>query len=123
MGTPPPRLLTRSTLSQMPKDQNQQAEEPPDTEKMLLFLPYIKGVSEKIEHICYLLQVTPIFKSMNTRRQSTDEGEVKETGKMKKDVVYEIPCASVYIGDTGRSLQMRMKEYKYAVRAQPGHLG
>ena len=68
----------------MPKDrQNQQAEEQTDTEKKLLFLPYIKGVSVKIERICYLLQVTPIFKSMNTRRQSTDEGEVKQTGKMK----------------------------------------
>ena len=61
------------------EEQNQQAEEPPDTEKKLLFLLYIKGVSEKIERIGFPLQITPIFKSMNTLRQSTDEGEVKQT--------------------------------------------
>lgn len=39
----------------------------------------------------------------------------------KKGVVYEVPCAdyqSVYISETGHSLQMRIKEHKYAVRKQ-----
>ena len=37
----------------------------------------------------------------------------------KKGVIYEVPCAdcdSVYIGETGRSLEMRLKEHKYAVK-------
>ena len=87
----------------MPKDQqNQQAEEQTDTEKKLLFLPYIKGVSEKIERICFLLQVTPIFKSGNTPRQSTDEGEVKQTGQCEESVVYDIPYASVHLYTSAR---------------------
>ena len=85
----------------MPKDQqNQQAEEQTDTEKKLLFLPYIKGVSEKIERICFLLQVTPIFKSMNTLRQSTDEGEVKQTGQCEESCGLRYPlCICIHWWD------------------------
>ena len=39
----------------------------------------------------------------------------------KKGVVYEVPCAdcnSIYIGQTGRNLEMRLKEHQYAVKRQ-----
>ena len=38
---------------------------------------------------------------------------------MKKGAVYEVPCSNcgkVCIGETGRNLQERIKEHKYAVR-------
>ena len=38
---------------------------------------------------------------------------------LKKGVVYEVPCADcdyVYVGETGRSLEMRLKEHKYTVK-------
>lgn len=34
-------------------------------------------------------------------------------------MVYEVPCRdcnSVYVGETGRSLEMRLREHKYAVK-------
>ena len=44
----------------------------------------------------------------------------------KKEVVYEIPCQdcdSVYIGETGRSLERRITEHKYAVKTGDGKNG
>ena len=38
---------------------------------------------------------------------------------MKKAVVYEVPfpdCDYVYVGETGCSLEMRLKEHKYEVK-------
>ncbi len=37
----------------------------------------------------------------------------------KKGVVYSIPCMdcnSVYVGETGRNLEKRLKEHQYAVK-------
>ena len=40
-------------------------------------------------------------------------------GDKKQGVVYEVPCKdceAVYIGETGRNLQERIKEHKYVVK-------
>ena len=40
-------------------------------------------------------------------------------GKLRRGVVYEVPCAGcnqVYIGETGRNLSERLKEHKYALK-------
>ena len=39
----------------------------------------------------------------------------------KKGVIYEVPCAEcncVYVGKTGRSLEVRLKEHRYAVKTK-----
>ena len=39
--------------------------------------------------------------------------------EQKKGVIYEVPCADcdcVYVGETGRSLEMRLKEHRYTVK-------
>ena len=40
--------------------------------------------------------------------------------ELRRGVVYEVPCRDwnkAYIGETGRSLQERIKEHKYAVKS------
>ena len=92
----------------------QEEDETPDKEgKKQLFIPYIKGVSEKIERICHPLGVQVICKSRNNLRQSLMKVKSTRPDELKKGVVYEVPCADcecVYIGEIGRSLEMRLKE-------------
>ena len=111
-----PRPLTSCILKQT--QQSEMTTEP--EKKRILFLPYIKGISEKIE-ICFPLQVKPVFRSNYTLRQSLTKVKSTLPDDIKKGVIYEILCAdceAVYVGETGCSLMMRMKEHKYAVKSQ-----
>ena len=65
------------------------------------------------------LGVKVICKSQHTLRQTLIKVKSTRPGNRKKGVVYEVPCADcdcVYVGETGRSLEMRLKEHKYAVK-------
>ena len=54
-----------------------------------MFLPYIKGISEKISRACRLLGIQTVISSRNTLRKSL----TKLKGKMDvKGIVYSIPC-------------------------------
>ena len=113
-----PEPVTRRTLNHQRHSPPVPAETP-EMEKKLLYLSYIKGVSEKIEHICAPLGVKTIFKSRHTLRQSLMRVKSPRQEDVKTGVVYEVPCAEcnhVYIGETGRCLQKRIKEHKYAVK-------
>ena len=85
----------------------------------LLCLPYIQGVSEKIERGCRQLGVQAVFKSGNKLRQSLMRVKTPIDEDSRKGVVYEVPCgecSQVYIGETGRNLKERMRECQYAVK-------
>ena len=40
----------------------------------------------------------------------------KQRTKDKKGVVYEIPCKEVYVGETKRTLKVRLSEHRQAVK-------
>ena len=74
-------------------------------------LPYVKGVSEKIEKICKAINATTkvkaVFKPYRTMRQILMKVKNPVPAEKKKGVVYEIPCQDcpqVYVGETGRTL-------------------
>ena len=77
-----------------------------DTKK--IFLPYMKGVSERIERVCCQLNIKTVFKSSGTLRQTLMRAKNKCPEEARRDVgVYEIlcrDCNKTYIGETGRSL-------------------
>ena len=84
-----------------------------------LYLPYVQGLSEKIQTLCKKIGVRTVFKSKGTLRQLLTRVKSKRPTMKKKGVVYKIPCQdcdAVYIGETGRSLQKRLAEHKYAVK-------
>ena len=125
-----PKPLVRRTLSRTPPssskeecrvkneddDDNTEIEQP-----KILCLPYIKGVSEKIERGCRQLGVRAVFKSGHKLRQSLMRVKTAIKDEEKKGVVYELPCGKceqVYIGETGRNLKERLKEHQYAVKKE-----
>ena len=116
-----PSVFVRRVLDEPPTWNNGSAdkiEEEEESKPKVLYLPYVRGVSERIERRCRNLGVRTVFKSHNTLRQTLMNVKSRTPKECKRGAVYEIPCAdcdSVYIGETGRSLKDRIKEHKYAV--------
>ena len=78
------------------------------TPPKLLYLPYVKGVSEHIEKMCRPLGMRTVIKSASTLRSSLVKVKQARPDRKKKGVVYEVlckDCPCVYIGETGRTLE------------------
>ena len=60
-----------------------------------------------------------ISKSEHTLRQFLRKGKTTTPEAKGREVIYKVPCADcncVYDGKTGQSLEVRLKEHKYAVK-------
>ena len=91
--------------------------EPTQEFKSTAVLPYIKGVSEVLCH-CLQQGVRTVFKSDTTLRSYlVRPKDALEPGK-QEGVAYRIPCecGKVYIGETGRAMQDRIKEHDRDIR-------
>ena len=78
-------------------------------------IPYIKGTSEAIRRILNKENIRTAFRTKTTIRSILTNVKPKVPLHNKKGVIYCIPCQDcdkVYIGDTGRTLQVRQKEHK-----------
>ena len=85
----------------------------------ILYLPYIQHITEPIQRVCRKLGVKVVFRTPQTLRQQLVRLKTARPKLKKKNVIYKVPCldcTSVYIGETGRCLQVRLTEHKAAVR-------
>ncbi len=130
-----PRAFIQSAIKRIPHtdvkeeqtDKMKRGEEEREEEKpKMLYLPYVRGVSERIARKCGRIGVRPVFKSEHTLRRTLTHVKTAIPEEKKQGVVYEVPCrdcGAVYIGETGRNLQERVKEHKYAVKRQDDNNG
>ena len=85
---------------------------------LILSIPYIAGVSESIKRVCRDFDIKTAFKSGRTLRSHLTK--VKDTIPISSEssIVYSIPCScgKVYIGETTRRLEQRVKEHQDACR-------
>ena len=82
-------------------------------------VPYVRGLSERLEKVCKPLGVQPVFKPPTTLKQSLVKLKARTTQEKKKEVVYQVPCGEcdeVYLGETKRTLKVRLSEHRKAVR-------
>ena len=92
------------------------------TETKILCLPYIRGVTEKIERVCRNIKTVNlklVTKPHQTIRQTLVNVKNKVPEEKRTGVVYEVPCRDcdhVYVGETDRTLKKRLAERKQAVR-------
>lgn len=88
---------------------------PDSRKKQYLCLPYINGL-ENIKPFAKNLNVELAFKYSSTVKNML----VKNNFTKQENVgVYSIPCKDcslVYIGETGRNVETRLKEHKYAFK-------
>ena len=80
----------------------------------LVHIPYYKGTSEKIRRIGNKFNIQTSFSSRNTLRSQIVNTKPMDMIQRTKECVYNIPCGECdfsYIGETGRPLDIRLKEH------------
>ena len=82
-------------------------------------LPYIIRLSECIRRVLAPLAIQVTFCPFRTLRQELVHPKDSVPADHRKEVVYSIPCAKcpcTYIGQTGRSLDHRLREHRQALK-------
>ena len=90
---------------------------PCETERPLIaYFPYMAGVSERIRKVCRDFNIRTVFKSGPTLRSLLTKVKDPLPTTKQSNVIHEVPCTcgKVYIGETKRRLEIRLKEHKDA---------
>ena len=58
----------------------------------ILYLPYVKGLSETIQRMCRRTGVKTVFKSHGTLREMLMKVKTKIPEENRRDIVCQIPC-------------------------------
>ena len=92
--------------------------EPANEFKATAVLPYVKGLSEQLRRCLQQQGVRAVFKSETTLRSQLVRPKDTVDPAKQDGVVYRIPCecGKVYIGETGRPMQDRIKEHDRGIR-------
>ena len=82
-------------------------------------IPYIKGTSETITQILQPYNIRVAHKPITTLHQLLMNVKDKDEPNNRRGAVYKIKCCdcqATYIGETGRSLNIRLTEHKRVTR-------
>ena len=81
----------------------------------MVILPYIKGTSEQVRRILGRVNIRVAFRNKTTIRSLLTSVKPAQSSLDKTGVIYSIPykdCDKVYVGKTGRTLNVRQKEHR-----------
>ncbi|KAL9965271.1 hypothetical protein ACROYT_G029046 [Oculina patagonica] len=111
---PDGRLTTSITKTRKPNT----SAKPVAEFKSTAVLPYVKGLSEQLRRCLQQQGVRAVFKSETTLRLQLVRPKDAVDSTKQDGVVYRIPCeyGKVYIGETGRPMQDRIKEHDRDIR-------
>ena len=115
----PPKLVQHSLSKRSGKLKGSvQQDDEEDENNPVLCLPYVQGLSEKIEKQTKDINIRTVFTAKHTLRSCLMKVKTPRNSLDHKGVVYSIPCecGKEYIGETGRTLTQRMSEHKRAVK-------
>ena len=86
--------------------------------KATAVLPYVKSLSEQLRRCLQQQGVRAVFKSETTLRSPLARPKDAVDPAKQDGVVYRIPCecGKVYIGETGRPMQDRIKAHDRDIR-------
>lgn len=116
----PKRLIHRTvTHTCLPHTQlSPQPEQPQPKPVATITVPYIQGLSEAIKRVLSNLNIRVCFRPHQTLRQLLARPKDPVPQDARKGVIYKIPCRdcdSSYVGQSKRSLAVRLKEHQRAV--------
>lgn len=111
-------VIKSMTTHSSPTSTTQIQQSQPSTDKpKILVLPFVDGLYRQIERICKPLDIQPVFTSRRTLRSVLMNVKQRPTENKMRGVVYKVDCdcGYAYIGETGRTLNIRLKEHQRAV--------
>ena len=83
--------------------------------KGMVVIPYIEGVSEKLQRIFWKHKISTAVRPHNTIKNLLVHPKDKREANQMCEVVYDISCKGCdkpYIGETGRPFGTRLKEHQ-----------
>ena len=83
--------------------------------KGMVVIPYIEGVSEKLQRIFWKHKISTAMRPHNTIKNLLVYPKDKREANQMCEVVYDISCKGCdksYIGETGRAFGTRLKEHQ-----------
>jgi hypothetical protein len=88
-----------------------------------VYIPYVKGVSEKFKRIGNQYNTRTFFKTKHILRSSPMKTRPERNPQHRAQCIYSIPCecGRSYIGETGRLPDVRLREHRHNL--QHGLLG
>jgi hypothetical protein len=100
---------------------NSKGSSDPNTEEKPLgsvYIPYVKGVSQKFKRIGNLYNIRTIFKTKHKFMSSLMKTRQERHPQQTAGCVYSIPCecGRSYIGETRRPLAVRLREHKHNLK-------
>ena len=108
-----------SFLQKITKTRKQSSSAEPTIEhKSTAVLPYVKGLSQQLLRCLQQQGIRAVFRSETTLRSHLVRPKDAVEPTKQDGVVYRIPCecGKVYIGETGRPMQNRIKEHERDIR-------
>ena len=89
-----------------------------DKGRHTVVIPYSRGLSEDVRRICRRYDIRVAFRSGRSLRSTLARVKDRLPTGLSSGVVYQVPCScgKVYIGETIRRLETRIKEHKDACR-------
>ena len=84
-------------------------------------IPYIQGTSERISRILRSFNISVAHKPTVTLKNTLTNVKDPTDTKTRIETVYKVTCAeclATYIGETGRTLDCRIKEHKRSQEKQ-----
>ena len=89
-----------------------------DKGRHTVVIPYSRGLSEDVRRICRRYDIRVAFRSGRSLRSTLARVKDRLPTELSSGVVYQVPCScgKVYIGETIRRLETRIKEHKDACR-------
>lgn len=85
-------------------------------------LPYIQGVTDKIAKILKKKNIKTTFKPWSTIKQRMKSVKDSQEHLQQKGVyIINCSCADQYIGETGRSVRIRLKKHSADIRNERTH--
>jgi hypothetical protein len=98
------------------KDRRHQKEE--DKPLGMIYIPYVKGISEKLRRIGKQYNIMTVFRIKHTLRSLLVKTRPKIDPQKIANCVYSIPCecGRSYIGETGRPLAVRICEHRHNLK-------